>query len=349
MQCTLLVPHLWWPGEEAYRDLDLRDLAMLLGRSRRQTFPALGWEAWLCQAFEVERQHDWPIAPLTLTIDGADPEEAYWLRADPVHLRLHRDRLLLADSNAFSLTHDEATALVEALNGHFAPDGFRFTAPRADRWYLRLDRDPGIATSPLDDVAGRDIAPYLPTGGEALRWQRIANEIQMLLHAHPVNEAREERGEPVVNAVWLWGGGRRATVHGRHFGSVTSDDALAAALAANADIAAFALDPNGRDWLARVEPLAEPAAPHLIVLTELARCARRADSAGWRSALEFFARQWIAPLLAALKDGRIARFVLIAPGPAGCERFELNRAALYKFWRRVRPLSGYRRERASSS
>ncbi len=32
----------------------------------------------------------------------------------------------------------------------------------------------------------------------------------MLLHDHPVNEARERRGEPPINAVWLWGGGRLA-------------------------------------------------------------------------------------------------------------------------------------------
>jgi len=43
-----------------------------------------------------------------------------------------------------------------------------------------------------------------PKGVEALHWHQLFNEIQMLLFSHPVNEAREVRGELPVNSVWLW-------------------------------------------------------------------------------------------------------------------------------------------------
>jgi hypothetical protein len=33
--------------------------------------------------------------------------------------------------------------------------------------------------------------------------------------------------------------------------------------------------------------------------------------------------------------------VLIAPGDYGCQRFELNRAALFRFWRTRRSLAAY--------
>ena len=55
-------------------------------------------EGWLCQAFEVDRQRDWPIAPLTLCVDGGEPDLAYWLRADPVHIKVSREGLHLVDS-----------------------------------------------------------------------------------------------------------------------------------------------------------------------------------------------------------------------------------------------------------
>lgn len=343
MHCTLLIPHLWWSrdaAQEAYRELALPELQTLIARARCQGFPGIGWEAWLCQAFEVERQRDWPVAPLTLTVDGGDPEDAYWLRADPVHLRPHRDQLLLADSNACPLSATEADALTGALNAHFKAEGLRFSAPRPDRWYLRLAADPEIATCPLDAVAGSLVDPCLPTGPNALHWHRIVNEVQMLFHAHAVNEAREARGDLTINGVWLWGGGRRAAVPGRHFSAVTSDDALAVALAANADIPITPPSAGGESWLEAVT--AHGSAAHsLLALTQLTGAARRGDLAAWRSALEELDRRWIAPLLAALKIGTIRQLVLIAPGDSGCQRFELNRAALFRFWRARRSLAAY--------
>lgn len=344
MQCTLLIPHLWWSrdaGDEAYRDLALPELQTLLARARRRSFPAIGWEAWLCQAFEVQRQRDWPIAPLTLTIDGGNPGDAYWLRADPVHLRPHRDQLLLADSHAFAVSQDEADALISALNAHFEVDGLRFSAPRPDRWYLRLEADPEIVTHPLDEVAGAAIDRCLPAGEHALRWHRISNEIQMLLHDHAVNEAREAKGDPPINGVWLWGGGRRAAAHGRHFSAVGSDDALSLALAANADIPVTPPADDGEHWLRAAHDTARPSDHPLLVLTQLTGAAHRGDLDAWRSDLDGLNRRWLAPLLAALKAGPIMQLVLVAPGRAGCERFELTRAARFKFWRRPRPLAAY--------
>lgn len=344
MQCTLLIPHLWWShdaGDDACRDLALPELLTLLSRAQRQSFPPIGWEAWMCQAFEVERQRDWPIAPLTLVADGGEPGTAYWLRADPVHLRLHRDRLLLADSHAFPVSQSEADALTGALNAHFAPEGLRFSAPRPDRWYLRLEADPQITTHPLDEVAGTIVDRCLPAGTNALHWHRISNEIQMLLHSHAVNEAREAKGEPAINGVWLWGGGRRPAVRGRHFSAVGSVEELALALAASADISIVPPGDDGERWLQRVHETAGPEPHALLVLTQLTAAAHRGDLGAWRNDLEELDRRWLAPLLAALKSGSLMQLVLAAPGRAGGERFELNRAMLFKFWRRRRSLAAY--------
>jgi hypothetical protein len=43
------------------------------------------------------------------------------MRADPMHLRVDRDSLGLADSSAFEVSREESEALVETLNRHFGP------------------------------------------------------------------------------------------------------------------------------------------------------------------------------------------------------------------------------------
>ena len=72
MHCTLLIPHLFWPRDTANAvtsGLELASLERFLSRARAQRYSALTPEAWLCQAFEVERQQDWPVAPLTAALD----------------------------------------------------------------------------------------------------------------------------------------------------------------------------------------------------------------------------------------------------------------------------------------
>jgi hypothetical protein len=81
-------------------------------------------------------------------------------------------------------------------------------------------------------VAGRNINGFLPAGGDARTWVSIGNEMQMLLHRHPVNERREQEGRLTANGLWFWGGGTlpaRAVASWRH---VWSDDPLVKGLAA---------------------------------------------------------------------------------------------------------------------
>lgn len=345
MQCTLLIPHLFPPGgfgEDVRRGPALADLQRLLARARHLSFEAIDTTAWLCQAFEVERQLDWPVAPLTLAIDGGEAGDAYWLRADPVHLQARRDQLRLAESDMLGISQQEADELVATLNRHFADDGMTFLAARPGRWYLRLTRRPDISTCAPGMAAGSNIDAFLPAGRDALHWHGIANEIQMLLHEHPVNEARETRNTLTINSIWLWGGGAKTTVPGRHFSAVWSDNALATALAAGADIHATALPGHGASWLdAAREDAVSDHAHHLIVLEQLDAAAKYGNAGLWRENLVALERDWIAPLLLALRQRRISRIALVATGAHRCERFEAGLLDLLKFWRKPASLSAY--------
>src|SRR3990172_4623918 len=96
-------------------------------------------ENHLCELFGVTCAADAPIAPVSAAFDGL--AAGCWLRADPVHLRLQRDQLLLAGVQPGG---EEGAALGASLNEHFAGQGMEFFAPHPQRWYVRLEALPRI-------------------------------------------------------------------------------------------------------------------------------------------------------------------------------------------------------------
>ena len=304
-------------------------LQTLLARGHGTRAPADGGlEGWLCAAFGVGKQQDWPVAPLTLAADGGEPGPDYWLRADPVHLSARREQLVLADSGTFALTVAEAADLTDALNRHFREDGLHFLAATPGRWYLRPGRPLDLRTRPVSEAAGRHVDPFLPAGGDALAWHRTFNEVQMLLFGHPVNTAREARGELAVNSVWVWGGGTYPINARAFYQAVYADDALARALARVAEVAAEPVPAHA------AAALRGDAGRALAVVSDLDGPAQYGDLLAWQEALTRLEGDWFAPLLGALKAGNLAELRLIGLGSGVLHSFRLRRADVFKLWRR---------------
>jgi hypothetical protein len=150
---------------------------------------------------------DTPVAPLAMLGAGGDPRDDYVLCADPVHLAADRDTVILVQ-RVDDLPADARARLVRMLDDHFADDGLRFEALRSDAWFARCANVPDVRMTPLDAALRRPLFPHLPAGADARRWRSWQNEIQMLLHEHPVNAERDAHGEPTVTGLWFWGGGR---------------------------------------------------------------------------------------------------------------------------------------------
>jgi hypothetical protein len=339
MRCTLLVIDGWHPLDVAGGKMPLPALPALqtlLARGRGCRRDPATPESRLCEAFGVARQCDWPIAALTLALDGGQAGTACWLRADPVHLQAQRDRLVLVGSGAFAIAHDEAVQLTDALNRQFAEDGMIFYPLYPDRWYLRLDQAPALVTTPLAEAAGRDIDSLLPRGADALTWHGRINEAQMLLSGHPVNEAREARGELSVNSIWPWGGGTAPQSLQRLFTRIWSDDVVARALAHATETPCAALPPSATHWLEQATP-----GDHLIVHDRLRGAAQYADHGGWLDAAAALDAEWFAPLLDAVKRRRLAELVLWLPGSVFSYSCTITPTDLWKVWRRARPLADY--------
>jgi hypothetical protein len=338
VHCELIVPGLLPHGRDAAAALDglrLPALELLLARSRRTSGDAQSLEAWLARAFEMDEDDEIPAGALTLAATGGAASDALWMRADPAHLRLNRDELILVPAAAFGVSSAEAEQLAETLNRHFAGE-LAFYPLSGERWCVRVEGIPadGLRTKSPAEVAGRDINRHLPSGEGSMRWHGLLNEIQMVLHEHPVNEAREARGEPAVNSVWLWGAGRMPEGLNATFQSVTADDALAPGFAQAAGLRHRALPPNAGDWLERLPEDGR----QLVVLDTLRLPFALGDFEGWRLRIEELEARWFAPLVAALKSGRVGMVTVCVPDGADLRAFESTRNDLRHFWKRAKPL-----------
>lgn len=278
------------------------------------------------------------VAPISAAFDGLG--EGCWLRADPVHVRLQREQVVLlpdVDVNA-----DEALHLCASLNEHFAGQGMVFFAPHPQRWYLKLAALPDIATVPLSQAAGHNIHGNLPTGAEARRWHQLFNEVQMLLFAHPLNAAREARGAVPVNSVWFWGNGSNDIAPQCTYDSVSSDEVLVEMLASAAGIPFADWSPTWHNSLSSA-PCSGGATRggQLLVWSGLRNALQRGDLAAWRQALQDFENGYAQPLWQALRSGKIARLQVDISGGDSLRQLHLTRGDAWAIWRRAKCLPEY--------
>lgn len=339
MHCHVLVPDAFWPRQdnaEVMAGLGCEGLEALIAKGRRTGAPPVAAECWLLDRFEVERQRDWPVAPYCLLADGRAsgiaPGNDVWMRADPGHLHVDYGDLVLGDAGASA--QDEAASLAQDINRHFA-GSFELFPLCADRWYLRLPSVPDIETEPLAGVLGRSINAHLPSGPDAARWRSIANELQMLLHAHPVNAAREARGERALNSLWLWGAGRLVPPKSRPCRLALAADPLVLGLAQASGAAAAPLPASAGAWIEGDRETGNV----LIVLDSLRAAAWRDDAHAWREQLSALDRDWLSPLALALRQHRIGMVSLHLLGPERTLEVETTAGDLRRFWRRPKPLA----------
>lgn len=271
----------------------------------------------LCQAFGIKQQQDSPLAAICASADGLKTADDYWLRLDPVHLEAVMGGLLLRSPDSLQLSMPEARALIADINQHWQREGLEIQAVSPTRWYLHLPEAPNLRTTPLDQMNGEYLTPGLPRGADARHYVKLINEVQMLMHTHPVNLARESEGRLAVNGLWLWGGGNLPAGKAR-FDRVAGDVFELHALARHAGCAFT------------------PAPKALADLHENGRAlvALTAPGEGWDGDIETHLAQleqnWFQPLLRQLAWGRIGQVRLDLLGQ---QTTTLTPLQAWRFWR----------------
>ena len=156
-----------------------------------------------------------PFAARAAAADGIDVGGRAWGLITPVHWHLGRDHVTLVDPQALAFTEAESRAAFDAVRELFDSEGYALHWGAPLRWYAAHESLAELPCASLDRVIGRNVERWLrvaPQGRPEHRLiQRLQSELQMLLYPHPLNEAREARGELTLNSFWLSGCGRFQT------------------------------------------------------------------------------------------------------------------------------------------
>ncbi len=332
----LVVPGLFGPMP-GLKELGLKPAAPVLERllARADVAGAAGdsFESTLFDLFGLPREpdSDLPSAALSRLADGGERDDAFWLHADPVFLKPTADRLLLFDAQMLDIRPEDADELAALFNRHFSQDGWHLEALHPDRWYLRLPTAPALKTTPLADVIGRNIDPYLPSGAEAGHWRSVLNEIQMLFHSAAANRQREADHLLPVNGIWLSGGGALPDGGKAGFSLVMADDALSQGLSRHSETACQALS------LDRLAQGCGGGGSCLVVYSPLQRTVLSADPQSWVSRLNEL-EQWAVALQRMLQKKELERLSLY---PCNGQSFQIERRGLRRFWIPCSPVSDY--------
>jgi len=342
-QITLALPSALPPAPLApdlIRTLQAPALATLLSRQNNPQVTSFDseqrvWphEAWLASALGLDTAQAAPFAIAAMRGSGlaAEASQGRWFMVQPAHVQLARTHMLLTDPRQLRLSEEDARALFDSARLCFEEIGATLLYARPDLWFARADAWTALDTASPDAAIDQNLSDWLPQGESARSCRKLQNEIQMQWHEHPANQTREQRGQRVVNSVWIWGG--------------AVADAVSAPARAGSPNAPLPLATSGAAvWL---EALSAPAlrsakAPQLlgqagaaqVLLDELIAPAVAGDWADWLARLQRIEEEWCAPLLAALKEGRIGGVTLLLNNRNTTLRADITRMAQYKFWRK---------------
>jgi hypothetical protein len=256
-----------------------------------------------------------------------------WL-ATPLHLIAGLSSVYLDYRGLLKL--DEATldTLCHDFTADFSERGFALQRLPAGGL---LASGPPFAALPLSHdparLLGSGIAGSTVQGPGAAVLLGLGAELEMWLHAHPLNALRAQRREAPLTTLWLWGGGRPLLPHAAAppmthqaatFMTVFGADSVAAGLCALSG--------------ARLRPPAQSA--HEILNSGAARTAAvielfhtdKPQPASLMDLLQHLDERLLAPVVTALKDGVIRQLTLIANGRCSV----LTARDGLRFWRRSR-------------
>ena len=333
---VLVIPGLCGPSLDipasSYFPTVLPALERLLSRARFVEQPACDLESMPSAFFRLSGgDGDQPaVAPLTWLADTGERTTGFIMRADPVHLRADQACLRLFDSTTFNLTAQEARDLVATFNDYYSRQGWQLHAPLPQRWYLTLSEAPELATSAPVNLAGRDISGGLPQGKDAPAWHAFLNEVQMLFHEHPVNLAREQRGEPAVNSIWPWGGGYLPGQLMTTVARVIAGHPLLRGLAQLGGVPCRDIPENASDLMTDSQ-----GGLQLIWLDRLEHPWRYGEVEAWSDGIRQLERDWFVPLLGLIRQGRIDCLDIY---PLRGRRYRITRRHLRRFWTADRSL-----------
>lgn len=340
-QLTLVLPYalpLAALAGDLIKALQTPSLAALISRTAASSLHefdsatrVLPHEAWLAHALELAPPATGddaraPFAAAAMRGYGLPTEPgARYFVVQPIHIEIARKHLTMHDARQLSLSDADSRALYALARPYFDDLGQPLSYGDAHTWFMRADGWSDLRCATPDAATSQNLADWMPEGEHARASRRLQNEVQMLWHEHAINEEREARGLKPVNSYWLWGAAEARAQPATCAGALHVS-------AAPGWLAALA-EPGRRD-MAPATILAG-GADALVLHAGLIESAQAQDWGTWLLQMQELEQLWFAPLLAALKDGRLGQLRLVLSHRDAWLDCTATRHAQRKFWRTI--------------
>jgi 2,3-bisphosphoglycerate-independent phosphoglycerate mutase len=152
-----------------------------------------------------------PLEAASLGVELKPDDIAF--RCNLVTLKFDGNKILMEDFSAGHITNEEARKVIVDLNRELATNEIRFYAGVSYRHLMVMKNGAAkfsnmekLEIPPPHDITGKEVSPFFPQMKEPVL--TLMKESQRVLKNHPVNHAREAKGLPPANSIWLWGQGR---------------------------------------------------------------------------------------------------------------------------------------------
>ena len=332
------------------RALEAPALAALLSRSSSQMFRplegsarVLPHELWIARSLGLANGTAPGFATSSMRGYGLDPGDGTWFIVNPAHIQIAHSHLMMGDTRRLDLSEEEARGLFDIARACCEDAGHALLYGAPDTWFLRADTWDGIQTASPDAAVGMNLTDWVPAGQQARAFRKLQNEVQVSWYTHPVNAAREARGQAPINSIWPWGASSMAGEHAlklvaRAAGKLAPQPAVATYatpgwLTALADQRFDSLGGIG-GLITAGDADGGADKGRLLVCGNAAAAAIAADWHAWLQEMHTLEQTLFAPLLAAVRTGRIKALRLVLSHRDGHLETTTTPMAQRKFWRR---------------
>lgn len=152
-----------------------------------------------------------PIEAASMGVELTPGDIAY--RCNLVTVNSIENKMVMEDFSAGHISDEEARGLIQFLNRELASEVIQFYPGVSYRHLMVLKNGVSYFSDlekmrliPPHDIVGQQISPFLKQMDEPIL--SLTKHSHRLLNQHPINLAREMRGHPKANSIWLWGQGR---------------------------------------------------------------------------------------------------------------------------------------------
>ncbi|KGF82061.1 hypothetical protein IA69_09025 [Massilia sp. JS1662] len=293
-------------------------------------------ELWIARALGVAHGLVPGVATSAMRAIGLDPDDGMWFVVNPAHIQIARTHLQMGDMRQLDLREDEARALFDSARPCFEDAGYTLVWGFHDTWFMRADDWTEITTASPDAAVNMNLTDWMPSGPQARAFRKLQNDVQVTWFTDPANAAREARGQLPINSFWPWGNASMATEHAQQLVAKVSGKPLVRPRVAAFEAPGWltALADRRLDTLAGLDALLDGDDNVLLACGNVVGPGIAADWSGWLQQMQRLETELFAPLLAALKMGRVKHVRLVLSHRDGLLETTTTPLAQRKFWRR---------------